>query len=165
MLTIRLQRSGKKNKPEFRIILAEKTSAANKKFTEILGHYNPRTKEFGLKEDRLQYWMSQHVTLSPTVHNLLVTKKIIEALKVKAFTIPKKAAEPVADTPAVKVSASPEATGAADDAEATSEDAKTEALVEEVIAETSGDVLAEPAAAPAEPAKKPEVPKEVEPAA
>ncbi len=114
MLTIRLQRSGKKNKPEFRIILAEKTSAANKKFTEILGHYNPHTKVFGIKEDRLKYWMDQHVTLSPTVHNLFVTKAILEGVtKVKAFTIPKKPVEPEApaapaattdttDTPAVE---------------------------------------------------------------
>jgi small subunit ribosomal protein S16 len=93
MLTIRLQRAGKRNKPEFRIVLAEKESSAAKKFTEILGHYNPRTKDFAIKEDRLQYWIAQHVTLSPTAHNLLVTKKLVQAPKVKAFSIPAKKVE------------------------------------------------------------------------
>lgn len=98
MLTIRLQRSGKKNQPEFRIVLAQKTAAVNKKFLEVLGNYNPRTKDFVVKnEERLKYWISQHVTISPTVHNLLVTKNLLDAPKVKAFSTPKKPVEPVAE--------------------------------------------------------------------
>lgn len=94
MLTIRLQRTGKKNSPDFRIILAESTAAASKKFVEILGSYNPRTKNFVVKDtERLQYWIGQHVTMSPTVHNLFVSKSIISEPKVKAFTTPKKAEE------------------------------------------------------------------------
>lgn len=92
MLMIRLQRAGKRNRSEFRIVLAEKESAVAKKFTEILGSYNPRTKDLKIKEDRLQYWIGQHVALSPTVHNLFVTQKLIQAPKVKAFSIPKKPA-------------------------------------------------------------------------
>jgi small subunit ribosomal protein S16 len=101
MLTIRLQRSGKRNKPEFRIVLAQKTAAAGKKFLEVLGNYNPRTKAFGVKsEDRLKYWIAQHVELSPTVHNLLVTKNFVSEKKVRAFSVPKKAAEPAAEATA-----------------------------------------------------------------
>jgi len=44
--------------------------------------------------------MSQHVTLSPTAHNLLVAQKLIDFPKVKAFSIPAKATEAVAETPA-----------------------------------------------------------------
>ncbi len=112
MLTIRLQRTGKKNRPAFRIILAEKTSAASKKFVEVLGSYNPASKQLGLKnQDRLNYWIAQKVAISPTVHNLLVTHKLLDAKKVAAFTIPKKpveaapeAAAPAAE-PAAEVSA------------------------------------------------------------
>jgi small subunit ribosomal protein S16 len=93
MLTIRLQRAGKRNKPEFRIVLAEKESSASKKFAEILGSYNPRTKSFSVKEDRVRYWISQRVVLSPTVHNLFVTQKLVDAPKVKAFSIPAKKEE------------------------------------------------------------------------
>jgi len=92
MLTIRLQRTGTKNKPSFRLVLAEKEKAAGKKFLEVLGHYNPRLKQFGVKdESRLKYWIGQHVDLSPTVHNLLVEKKLVDAQKVKAWK-PKKSA-------------------------------------------------------------------------
>jgi len=90
MLTIRLQRTGKKNQADFRIVLAEKQAPVNKKFTEVLGSYNPRRKVFMAKEDRVKYWIGQHVELSPTVHNLFVVNKLLDAKKVKAFNTPKK---------------------------------------------------------------------------
>lgn len=93
MLIIRLQRTGKRNRPDFRIIVAEKKSSASKKFLEILGSYNPRTKALELKnKERLQYWVSQHLEISPTAHNLLVTQKLLDAKKVRAFNVPKKPA-------------------------------------------------------------------------
>jgi small subunit ribosomal protein S16 len=127
MLMIRLQRSGKRNRPDFRIVLAEKESSASKKVTEILGHYNPRTKDFGIKQDRLQYWIAQHVTLSPTVHNLFVTQKLIDDKKVKAFTIPAKPVEPeVAAVPATAVGENVQAIGTPD------KESVTEPIVEPV---------------------------------
>ena len=93
MLTIRFQRTGKRNRPEFRVVVAPKTAAAQKKFTEILGNYNPRTKELIIKDaDRLNYWLSQRLSLSPSVQNLFVTQKLVEVGKVKAFALPKKEA-------------------------------------------------------------------------
>src|SRR6185503_7915206 len=90
MLTIRLQRTGKKNQADFRIVLAEKEMPAQKKFVEILGSYNPRKKSFQVKEDRVKYWIGQRIEMSETVHNLMVTKGFVEGKKVKAFSIPKK---------------------------------------------------------------------------
>jgi small subunit ribosomal protein S16 len=95
MLTIRLQRTGTKNKPAFRIVLAEKERSASKKFQEVLGHYNPRTKDFGIKDqERLKYWVGQNVELSPTVNNLLIEKKLIEGKKIKAWAPKKKEVDP-----------------------------------------------------------------------
>jgi small subunit ribosomal protein S16 len=89
-LIIRLQRVGKKKQPVFRIALAEKHRAADKTVKEVLGHYNPRTKEFAIRdEERLKYWIAQHIPLSATVHNLLVTKGILSGAKVRAW-MPKK---------------------------------------------------------------------------
>ena len=94
MLTIRLQRTGTKNKPSFRVVLAQAYRAASKQVIEVLGHYNPHRKEFGIKNpERLQHWLAQHVHVSPTVHNLLVEKKMIEGKKVKAWRPKKKAEE------------------------------------------------------------------------
>jgi small subunit ribosomal protein S16 len=90
MLTIRLQRTGKRNQADFRIVLAEKEAPVQKKHQEVLGSYNPRKKDFKVNEERVKYWISQRVQLSPTVHNLFVTKGLVEGAKVKAFNTPKK---------------------------------------------------------------------------
>jgi small subunit ribosomal protein S16 len=97
MLTIRLQRTGKKNQADFRIVLAEKESPVKKKFLEVLGSYNPRKKDFRIKEERAKYWIGQRIEMSPTVHNLFVTKGLLQGAKVKAFNTPKK---PVESAPA-----------------------------------------------------------------
>ncbi|MEJ0021736.1 MAG: 30S ribosomal protein S16 [Candidatus Doudnabacteria bacterium] len=92
MLTIRLQRTGTKNKADFRIVLAQAHRSASKKVLEVLGHYNPRSKNFGIKDpERLNYWIAQHVQISPTVHNLFVEKKLVTSKKVKAWQPKKKA--------------------------------------------------------------------------
>ena len=111
MLTIRLQRTGKRNAASFRIVVAEKTAHVSKDFKEVLGIYNPRSKEFNLKNpERVNYWISQHIEISPTVHNLLVTKGLLKADKVKAFKIKKSKEEPAAAAPAAAASApAPEA--------------------------------------------------------
>jgi small subunit ribosomal protein S16 len=91
MLTIRLQRVGTKNRPAFRVVLAERERAVGKKFLEILGHYDIKNKELGIKNtDRLDYWLKQNVLLSPTVRNLLIEKKFLEGEKVKAWRPKKK---------------------------------------------------------------------------
>lgn len=100
MLMIRLQRTGKRNQADFRIVLAEKEAPVQKKFQEVLGSYNPRRKAFQIKKDRLEYWLGQRIQLSPTVHNLLVTQGLLSEKKVKAFNIPKKPAEPAVEKPA-----------------------------------------------------------------
>lgn len=112
MLTIRLQRIGKKNAAVFRVVVAEKTAPVSKTFKEILGVYDPHRKTFTLKNpERAQYWISQNIELSPTVHNLFVTNGVLKADKVKAFSIKKK---PEAEKPAesVKADATPVAEAA-----------------------------------------------------
>src|SRR3989344_9013462 len=111
MLTIRLQRTGKKNQADFRIVLAEKEAPVKKKHLEVLGAYNPRSKDFKVNDERVKYWITQRVELSPTVHNLFVTKGLLEGAKVRAFNTPKKPVEAVvtpeakAETPVAEASA------------------------------------------------------------
>jgi small subunit ribosomal protein S16 len=132
MLTLRLQRSGKKNRPEFRVVLAQKTAAAGKKFLEVLGNYNPRTKDFVVKsEDRLKYWIGQHVEISPSLHNLLVTKNLLDAKKTKAFGIPTKV-----KAKREEAEAKAKAEAEADAAKAAEEAAKAEVASAEASAET-----------------------------
>jgi len=103
MLTIRLQRRGRKNDPSFRVILVEsKRAAKTGNVNEILGNYDARSVRIDLKADRIKYWMSQGATVSDTVHNLLVSNKVIEGKKINV--LPRKS-PPKKDEPAVEAAA------------------------------------------------------------
>jgi ribosomal protein S16 len=164
MLTLRLQRAGKKNKPEFRIVLAQKTAATSKKFLEILGNYNPRTKEFAVKdESRLKYWVEQHVQISPTLNNLLISKNLLDAPKQKAFLVPTKAKTKKLEAEAkAKADAEAAATAAAEPAPASEEPAaETPAAEEAPAAEPVAEAEPAPTAeAPAEPVAEAPAPEE-----
>ena len=42
MLRIRLTRTGARNQPSYRVVVADSRKPRDGKFVEILGHYNPR---------------------------------------------------------------------------------------------------------------------------
>jgi len=96
MLTIRLSRVGKKNKPLYRVIISEKQKDLYGNSLEILGSYNPHTKELKIDAEKTKYWLSKGAGMSNTVNNLLIDKKIIEGKKLKASKsrLPKKAPAP-----------------------------------------------------------------------
>lgn len=100
MLTIRLQRVGRKNDPSFRVVLTDKRNAAQSgKFLEIVGSYNARHGEPQLKAQRIQHWLSKGAQASDTVHNLLVGAKIVTGPKRDVAPKAQKLAE-VAEAPA-----------------------------------------------------------------
>ena len=103
MLTIRLTRVGKKKDNSFRVVVVEskrKIKAGN--YLEMVGSYDPRVDKVELKAERIKHWISNGVTLSPTVHNLLISNKIIEGKKINVLPkkiVPKKE-EAVIEAPA-----------------------------------------------------------------
>lgn len=110
MITIRLQRRGRKNDPSFRVIVVDsKKKSKTGNYLEMVGSYDPRVNRVDLKGDRIKDWMSHGATVSGTVHNLLVSNKIIDAKKINVLpkkTAPKK--EVVAEAPkAAPVAAAP----------------------------------------------------------
>src|SRR3989338_9025313 len=110
MLTIRLTRKGKKNQPFFRVVVIEKKrSAKGGRAVEILGYVDPLTKKRSFEKDRVLYWLKCGAKPSDTIHNMLVTEKIIDAKKINVSKKSKKPVEAVAaPTPAPEVPA-PEA--------------------------------------------------------
>lgn len=94
MLTIRLSRTGKRHKPQYRIVLQEKGRDPWSPAIEILGHYNPHTQPstVALKEERIKHWIGQGAQPSETVHNMLVNAEVIKGDKAKSVTISKKRA-------------------------------------------------------------------------
>jgi len=81
MLAIKLAKTGKTNKKMFRVIVSEKSRDPYGNVLEILGSYNPHSKELAVKTDRIKHWISNGAQMTATVNNLLVDKKIIEGKK------------------------------------------------------------------------------------
>ena len=83
MLTIKMAKVGKKNKKVFRIIISEKARDPYGRALEILGSYDPYSKEIKVKSDRVNYWISKGSQMTPSVNNLFLDNKIIKGEKVK----------------------------------------------------------------------------------
>ncbi len=91
MLTIRLTRKGKKNQPFFRVVVIDKRrSTKGGRAVEDLGYMNPLTKKISLNKERIQYWIKNGAQPSDTIHNLLVTEKIIDEKKIHVSKLSKK---------------------------------------------------------------------------
>lgn len=93
MLSIRLSRVGRRKSPEYRLLISEKTKDPWGDYLENLGHFNPRTKQFTIKEERLKYWLSKGAQPSATVYNLLLKKGIVTGKTARVITITKKRQE------------------------------------------------------------------------
>jgi len=86
MLKIRLQRLGRKNDPHFKLIVTQHTlKSKTHKFTEDLGYYDVKNGKYEFKGERVKYWMGVGAQVTPTVHNLLVSAKILDAKKVNVL--------------------------------------------------------------------------------
>jgi small subunit ribosomal protein S16 len=82
MLTIRLQRVGRKNDPSFRMIVTDsKHKPKTGNALEVVGSYDPRVNRIDVKADRVTHWMQHGAQVSDTVHNILVKQKIVEGAK------------------------------------------------------------------------------------
>ncbi|MEK9201359.1 MAG: 30S ribosomal protein S16 [Patescibacteria group bacterium] len=86
MLKIRLQRVGRKHEPVFRIVLTNSlNSTKSGRFLEILGSYDARRPLENVDALRVKHWMSKGAQLTGTLHNLFVSKKIIEGKKINVL--------------------------------------------------------------------------------
>lgn len=159
MLTIRLTRTGKRHKPQYRIVLQEKGRDPWSPAIENLGTYNPHTSPstIELKEERITHWLSMGAQPSNTVHNMLVNAGIIkEGKKVKAVSISKKRKTKLATKDAEKAEKTAEAktkakeTAEAEKAVAKEASAKPEAPKEEVKKEATAEEPKKAKEAPAE---------------
>ncbi len=104
---IRLQRVGRKNDPSFRVVLTDsKNGPRSGKYLEILGSYDARKGKAKLEKDKIMHWISVGAKPSDTLHNLLVSHKIISTKKINVLPKIKKLEVKVAPV-AVKVEAEP----------------------------------------------------------
>ncbi len=71
MLAIRLARFGAKKKPTYRVVVIERERARNSRSVEVVGFYNPISKEVKLKHDRIDHWVKNGAQPSDTVTRLI----------------------------------------------------------------------------------------------
>ena len=123
MLKIRLQRVGRKHDPSFRVVLTDsKNGPKSGKFLEVLGNYDPKKDVRKVNGERVKELMSQGAQISDTLHNILVSEKVIIGKKINV--LPKKS--PVVNEKAV--------------AEAKAkEEAETEAIEVEPLEESTSE--------------------------
>ena len=104
MLMIRLQRVGRKHEPTFRLVLTDsKNGPKSGKYVAVLGSYDPR-RENTIEQfdvEKIKSWMEKGAKLSITMHNFLVSKKIINAKKLNALPKKKPLVKESEVTPAV----------------------------------------------------------------
>ena len=138
MLVVRLKRIGKKNKPAYRIVVAEHSSAVNGPFVEDLGFYNPHTKTFSIDKEAVTGWMNKGAKPSNTVARLLEKEKIKHKsiVVIKYNKAPKKKVEEKA-APVAKPEAIEESTETPVEGETTevTEEAPTETAEEATVTE------------------------------
>lgn len=91
MLMIRLQRTGRVHEPTFRVVLTDsKNGPKSGKYLKNLGWYDTRIKNKveQIDVEAVKEWMSKGAKLSVTLHNFLVSNKVITGKKINA--LPKK---------------------------------------------------------------------------
>jgi small subunit ribosomal protein S16 len=96
-VSIRLRREGAKNRPYYKIVVADSRSPRDGKFIEIIGTYDPKTpgNNSSLKVERAEYWISKGAQPSDTVRSLIKrNKKQTAAAQASSQTEPA-ASEPI----------------------------------------------------------------------
>jgi len=102
-VSIRLRREGAKNRPYYKVVVADRRSPRDGKFIEIIGTYDPKKPGHNstLKLDRAEYWISKGAQPSDTVRSLIKkNKKQAASAPAKAASEPTVSPAPAEITPA-----------------------------------------------------------------
>jgi small subunit ribosomal protein S16 len=76
-VSIRLRREGAKNRPYYKVVVADSRSPRDGKFVEIIGTYDPKVagRNSSLNLERAEYWISKGAQPSDTVRSLIKRQK------------------------------------------------------------------------------------------
>ena len=79
MLRIRLRRTGAKNNPAYRLVVADQNSPRDGRFVDTIGHYLPTRQPavVEIDETKAREWLSKGAQPSDTVKSLLKNKGIL----------------------------------------------------------------------------------------
>ena len=83
MVRIRLRRMGRRNRPFYRVVVADGRSPRDGKFIELIGHYNPLTdpETVSIDEEKALKWLRSGAQPTDTVRSLLSKLGIMDKAK------------------------------------------------------------------------------------
>jgi len=83
MVKIRLHRMGRRNRPFYRVVVADSRSPRDGKFIEIIGHYNPLTDPatISIDAEKALKWLRYGAQPTNTVRSLLGKLGIMDKVK------------------------------------------------------------------------------------
>lgn len=86
MITIRLARGGRKGRPFYHIVVADKRAPRDGRFLETLGYYNPirdsaNEEVISINTERVAYWISVGAEIKERVKQIL--KRQAKTVKAK----------------------------------------------------------------------------------
>ena len=83
MVKIRLYRMGRRNRPFYRVVVADSRSPRNGKSIDIIGHYNPLTDPatITIDEEKALKWLRYGAQPTDTVRSLLGKLGIMDKVK------------------------------------------------------------------------------------
>lgn len=72
-VAIRLKREGARNRPYYKIVVADQRKPRDGRFIEIIGNYDPKRTgdNFSIKLDRADYWVGVGARPSQTVGSII----------------------------------------------------------------------------------------------
>ncbi len=76
MVKIRLKRMGRKKLPIYKIVVAESMSKRDGRAVDILGTYNPKSKELQIDVEKVKEWLAKGA--QPTDRVAALLKRVVQ---------------------------------------------------------------------------------------
>lgn len=163
MLSIRMQRIGRKGHPTYRVVVQESRQAPTSgRYVALLGSYDPHTKTTTLEKEKAEFYLNNGAQPSSRVVSLLKSEKVSIPKWVKESS---KQERSIRNPEKLRKNrpAEPEAVEEKAEEPASEENsAETEAPAEEVVAESTEETKAEESATEEKPAETSEEPAPAE---
>jgi small subunit ribosomal protein S16 len=92
---MRLRRMGRKNRPFYRVVVADSRHPRDGRFIDSIGHYDPLQDpaEVVIDEEKVMKWLSKGVELTDTVRSILSREGLLETRHKSKYAATVKAEE------------------------------------------------------------------------
>ena len=104
-VSIRLRREGAKNRPYYKVVVADSRSPRDGKFVEVIGTYDPKKPghNSSLNVERAEFWIGKGAQPSDTVRSLIKKNKKMAT----AAEVPSQSGRESSESIPAEVSAAP----------------------------------------------------------